>query len=158
MSSNINYILDQTRQKMYRISESPANVWNSVIKALRYIFIGRLGITIFLVAWLFIMTILISWRRKPNTNTTNTFYGTTPTSDQLDEEGEGGEGGGSRFTQNIIDDEENYVRYYNLHRVWFGDQSIVWTIFKIWYFTIILWMLSPVLRELVIFLKVRMMF
>jgi len=45
------------------------------------------------------------------------------------------------------------TRYYNLHRVWFGDDSSLLILFKIWYYTFIFIMLGPILRELFVFTK-----
>ena len=57
----------------------------------------------------------------------------------------------------IVRDDQDYARYFNLHRVWFGEESVLLMLFKLWYYSAILWLLSPVLRQLAIFLKVKMM-
>jgi len=38
------------------------------------------------------------------------------------------------------------ARYYDMHRVFFGDQSVVMILFSMWYYSFILILLSPVLK------------
>lgn len=38
---------------------------------------------------------------------------------------------------------EDRDRYFALHRVWFGDSSVVQTLFNMWYYTILLLIVSP---------------
>lgn len=59
-------------------------------------------------------------------------------------------------TQNPDDKTDpSRMRYYNLHRVWFGDQSPLLILLKLWYYTFVLILLAPVIRELITFLKLR---
>lgn len=39
-------------------------------------------------------------------------------------------------------------RLYYLHRVWFGDDSIVYMLVKVWYMAVIIMLLTPVLIEI----------
>lgn len=39
--------------------------------------------------------------------------------------------------------EDDRNRYFSLHRVWFGDSSVVQTLFNMWYYTILLLLVSP---------------
>jgi hypothetical protein len=50
---------------------------------------------------------------------------------------------------------EHRAKYFYMHRVWFGEESLVMIIFKIWVWVIILMLLSPLLRQLIIFLRVK---
>jgi len=63
----------------------------------------------------------------------------------------------SYFLMRPRDTEEDRRRYYDLHRSWFGDESVFMIIFKMWYYTLILFAAGPILRELVMFFKLRLM-
>lgn len=57
--------------------------------------------------------------------------------------------------KNDTNDKE-HQRYFNLHRVWFGEESIILILWKMWYYTLLLISLSPLIRELVTFIKLRL--
>jgi MFS-type transporter involved in bile tolerance (Atg22 family) len=52
-------------------------------------------------------------------------------------------------------DEQNKERWYEVHRVWFGDESIIFMLFKIWYMVLIFMALSPVLGEIIDLIRLR---
>jgi len=47
------------------------------------------------------------------------------------------------------------ARYYNLHRIWFGDQSALMILVTLWYYTIILMILGPIIKEIGLAIKAR---
>lgn len=55
----------------------------------------------------------------------------------------------------VKSDDPEYNRYYLLHRTWFGEESIVMILWKVWYYTLLLLTLSPLVRELVSFMRLR---
>ena len=48
-------------------------------------------------------------------------------------------------------DDENVDKsnWFNLHRIWFGDESIVFILFKIWYMVIVFLAISPIIGEII---------
>jgi len=49
--------------------------------------------------------------------------------------------------------EEGRDRYFYLHRVWFGEESILMILFNMWYYSVILLMLTPIISWLADILK-----
>ena len=114
-------ILDSANRSIESIRQSPVNLLNSLKKFLKYVMMGRTGLSIFLIVWLVVFSILFA---RPSESK---------------------------------EEDETRQKYFYLHRVWFGEESIIMILFKMWYYTLILLMLNPILRELVIFLKLRLM-
>lgn len=52
-------------------------------------------------------------------------------------------------------EEERKQAYYNVHRAWFGDQSIVFSLFQIWYYTLLFALIAPIFGELFFALRVQ---
>jgi heme/copper-type cytochrome/quinol oxidase subunit 2 len=63
------------------------------------------------------------------------------------------------LTRNYDEDDkeqgERRAKYFYLHRVWFGEESTVMIIFKMWIWAVILMLLAPLLRHVVLFLRIR---
>ena len=55
----------------------------------------------------------------------------------------------------IKPDDSEYQRWFMLHRTWFGDESIVMILWKVWYYTLLLLTLSPLIREIVSFMRLK---
>lgn len=51
------------------------------------------------------------------------------------------------------DPDGNGTKYFYLHRVWFGETSIIATLFQMWWTTLLLFMLSPILRFVYIYVQ-----
>lgn len=122
----------------FATQQSPHTLWKDINRFLRYIMLGRFGVTIFLIGWLVLITVLIL-REKPNEQTDEQLYA-------------------QPYVQTYVPQQNSqaHAKYFNLHRVWFGEQSIIMIIFKIWYYALIVWMMTPLMRELVVFAKLRM--
>ena len=52
-------------------------------------------------------------------------------------------------------DIENKDRWYYVHRVWFGDESIVFMLFKIWYMVLVFLAISPMVGEAIDLMRLR---
>ena len=42
------------------------------------------------------------------------------------------------------------TRLYYLHKIWFGDESIVYILFKIWFMTIMFFIALPIVKEVLV--------
>lgn len=89
----------------------------------------RLIITIFLVGWLGFFTYLMmrSYQDQGFFDSNQPSTSKAATSD----------------TDSSLED----TKYFYLHRIWFGDYSIVLILFQVWYMTIMLFLLGPLVRE-----------
>jgi hypothetical protein len=162
-------LISSIKDNMRKLKGSPQHIWESIQMFLKNISMARVIITILLIVWLIGITFLIvwNWNTKKEVevvddcnsyrgdcidyNTKGYSYSNCYKNEGVVEEVEDVEKGG------FLNDEENHVRYFNLHRVWFGEESIVMILFKLWYYAALLWMLSPILKELVVFLKMRVL-
>ena len=94
----------------------------------------RAVITFVLLAWLVVFTILtlrLQFSEKDiEQNFTTDSSGSVPT---------------------ITDPEA--TKYFYLHRIWFGDSSIVLILFQVWYFTAIMFLLGPLVNQAIKFLS-----
>jgi len=124
-------ILQSAKRNMTTIKDAPFQVWGTLKGILRYLFVGKTLVTLFLIAWLLGISFLIIYTSPDKTR---------PLTDDLIQTG----------------DYYNHVRFFNLHRVWFGEESIVIIIIKLWFYTAILWLLGPILRELAVLFKLRL--
>jgi hypothetical protein len=140
---------------MQRVRGSPPlNILSSFQKFVKNAMIGRIGVSLCLIIWAISISTLIAWKQNKS-STRNRYYSSNISSDN--DGGYGGYGGGEEETLNnfLINDDKNYDRYYNLHRVWFGDTSIVMIVFNLWFWVVIFWLMGPILREIGMILKLQ---
>lgn len=124
-------LLINTKKYVDELETSSVNMWRSFKEILRYIMAGRIGLTIFIIIWTVVISILIV---RNNT-------------DKTDE---------SDNPSNPSNPNVNYIRYFNLHKVLFGDESVLLILFKLWYYVLFLWVAGPIFKEFIIFMKMRM--
>ncbi len=136
-NANAENLLKLTKNTLQNIHKSPLNVVKSVDQFLTYMKIGKIVLTIFILGWVLVISTLIV-RKSPSKDS---------------REGYSGEEG---ILKNVANDDQNYARYYNLHRVWFGDQSTLWLLARIWFYTLIFWMMGPLLKHVAMFAKLKM--
>jgi hypothetical protein len=48
---------------------------------------------------------------------------------------------------------ENEARWFQLHRIWFGDESIVFILFRVWYLVLVFMAISPIIGEVIELLR-----
>jgi len=113
-------------------------IMNNITFVLRRLFYFKAVVTILIIIWLIFASIMIA---TPVNNNNNYNYN------------KNNENAWDKFKNFIVVDDKNYTRYFNLHRVWFGDQSIVELLIKTWYSAIALWIGRPVIRYLINKLK-----
>ena len=163
VNTNAKKLLETTKQTIQRAKNSPMSMWNNVQKFLKHVMFVKVIITLVLILWMMVMSGLVAWKQPTmtaNTSTNNlgTYYPSGPTYSDPDDDYEKTDNSNPIYNNKfIINDDRNYIRYFNLHRIWFGEESIVMLLFKLWFYTAILWMASPFIRELIIFAKLRMM-
>lgn len=109
---------------------SVADDLKTAFSRLRWI---RLAITIFMVGWLGFFTYLMLRSYQDQGLFEQTSKPQPATSD----------------TDNSLED----TKYFYLHRIWFGDDSIVMILFQVWYMTIMLFLLGPLIREAIRYLR-----
>jgi len=51
----------------------------------------------------------------------------------------------------------DHNRYFNLHRVWFGDEAPIFVLFRIWYYVFIFMVISPFLYEIFVVIGPKLM-
>lgn len=130
VNANAQAILISTQDAMKKHKQGPVNVWASVRKLLKLILIGRIVITVLLIAWTLGISAMMVW--KP----------------LLEEEMDS-------TTGRLISDRNNYFRYYNLHKLWFGDEAVVMVLIRLWLYVLGMWLLEPILREVVAFVNLK---
>jgi len=138
MNTTADTILNLTKQRMQAASNVQLNIFGSVKRIYKRIMMGRIGLTVFLIVWAIVMSVLIA--RKPD--------GEKNIEDSINYK---------RKTINEAYDRD-YDRYYTLHRIWFGDESVLMILFKIWFWVTVAWMVGPILRHFVLFMRVKEMF
>lgn len=139
------------------------DVMDKINKAFDRVSIIRMLITIFLVAWLAYMTysIMVKYNstESEQTKSEEETVDEQPKAkkclaDRQDprfyqrDEGFVNNPESIELPNNPNDDDRNVLRLFYLHKIWFGDDSIVYMIFKIWFFTILLINFAPVLVEI----------
>lgn len=55
--------------------------------------------------------------------------------------------------RNDPEDPEAHQRYFAIHRVWFGEQSIVMILWRMWYTVLVIGMVSPLVKEILFLLQ-----
>lgn len=111
------------------------NYFDSVKKSLKYFSVARIILTLFLLIWVIIISFLLIRENKKDVDG-----------------GFGGFGGGDSDSG---DSDDKRLRYFNLHRVWFGEESVILILFKMWYYAIIIWMISPMITPIILYLKTK---
>lgn len=48
---------------------------------------------------------------------------------------------------NTIPEDSNAAKYFYIHRIWFGEESIVMMLFKVWYFTALMFLVGPLIQK-----------
>ena len=159
VNTNAINLLNTTKKTMQRVRGSPLNILSSFHKFVKNAMIGRIGVSLCLIIWAISISALIAWKQNKSSYTRNMYYSSNVSSDNdRSYGGYGGEGGGEEeetLNNFIINDDKNYDRYYNLHRVWFGDTSIVMVVFNLWFWVVIFWLMGPILREIGMILKLQ---
>jgi hypothetical protein len=121
-------------------------IHNSFMRAIKYIYYGRIGLTFFLVGWLLVMSYLILYQRFPYRQRGQTLYGLQAQDAQKKPQDQD-------VNVSIQTMPISSSRFYELHRVWFGDESILWILVKIWYLAILFMMVAPLIKQALTALK-----
>jgi hypothetical protein len=116
VNANAQLILNTTQESMSKIKST--SLWFSIQRILRYMMLGRVGITFMIIGWTVLVSVMILW--NPADNVDKPF--------------------------DVKD--ANYIKYFNLHRLWFGEESVLLLLMNIWKYTLLLLLLKPVFTEI----------
>jgi hypothetical protein len=128
MSINVDSLLQSVTSGM--TVSTPSKI-QTALTQMRY---GKIAITIFLLVWAVTMSILIY--RESNPPSSPSAYHSSSASASSS-----GESGGNST-------------YYQMHQVWFGNESIMMIVVRLWIYTMILLLFLPAIRDILLRAKV----
>lgn len=147
------------------MAEYETDVIGKIQNAITRIHYIRVIMTIFLLGWLAVVTYFMLFKFNKVSTTEKIQSRVVPVYDSCSgsfqtivQQGEGRQ----RRTMNTVDDEQAITkensdmnRLFYFHRMWFGDDSVVYMIFKIWFLTILIINFTPVLQEILLSFQIK---
>jgi hypothetical protein len=121
------------------------NVWipKQMQDVLDNLFLSRSLLTVFIIGWLLFFTFKIYSSPSRTSSAIARRFPDFPDSNVK----------GPEKSPEKGNDPTDIERLYYIHRVWFGDESIVFALFNIWYYTLFLMIMGPLVRVVVNYMK-----